>query len=326
MNYLLYVISLVAVYGILTVALNLAVGCTGILSLAQAAIMGIGAYAAGIFHLTTYAFFNALLFLGVGSIIHALGGDGDIRQMGELKKHLPITFWTFLVAALAISGIPGFSGFFSKVEILWKSLSGGHPYGWAVGTVVAGMTSFYMFRLLYLTFYGDFRGKKKAPEHIQESPPSMGVPLILLGVLSLFGGLGGLRKLLGGGDWLGRFLAPVFESPGVRHRVYHTSGFEFLIMGIFVFVVLVGIALAYLMYRKAPELPQKAASKFRLAYHILYNKYFVDEIYNVVVAQPVVKGSNWLLRWVDDGAINKSVMLMASGVVLILGYFILQVL
>ncbi len=180
--------------------------------------MGVGAYAAGIFHLMTHAFFKGLLFLGAGSVMHAMSGELDMRNMGGLRKKTPITYWTFFIACLAIAGIPGFSGFFSKDEILWKAFSSpqGHLLIWLLAAVTAGMTAFYMFRLFFGTFHGECRASDEVKHHIHESPRIMTVPLMILAVLSLVGGYVGIPALLGGGNAIEQFLAPVFghaETP-----------------------------------------------------------------------------------------------------------------
>src|SRR4030066_1979253 len=173
---------------------------------------GVGAFTAGIFHLTTHAFFKALLFLGSGSVIHALSGEQDMQKMGSLKKRLPVTFTTMFIATLAISGIPGLSGFFSKDEILWKSFSSGHGHVglWLVGTAAAGITAFYMFRLVFLTFFGPSRMAPEVEKHVHESPYSMTVPLMLLAVLSVAGGWIGIPEALGGHNDFEAWLSPVF--------------------------------------------------------------------------------------------------------------------
>src|SRR5947208_5457691 len=192
------------------------------------AAVGLGAYAAGIFHLVTHAFFKALLFLGAGSVIHGLSGEQDLRKMGGLWKKIPVTFVTLLAATLAISGIPGLAGFFSKDEILGKSCL--PPYGstvlWAVGWITAGMTAFYMFRLMFMTFWGKSRVDHAVEHHIHESPWSMLAPLVVLAALSVTGGYVNWPKSLGGSEAFGRFLEPVFENPAALSPREFGSGLE----------------------------------------------------------------------------------------------------
>src|SRR5947207_1680852 len=211
---------------------------------------GAGAFAAGIFHVMTHAFFKALLFLGAGSVIHALSGEQDMRKMGGLWKKIPVTFVTLLAATLAISGIPGLAGFFSKDEILWKSFSS--PYGstllWAVGWITAGMTAFYMFRLMFMTFWGKSRVDHAVEHHIHESPWSMLGPLVVLAALSVAGGYVNWPKSLGGSEAFGRFLEPVFENPAALAAREWSHSVEMELMGLSVAIALAGILVAHLAY------------------------------------------------------------------------------
>ncbi|HDZ11095.1 MAG TPA: NADH-quinone oxidoreductase subunit L, partial [Bacteroidetes bacterium] len=282
--------------------------------------VGVGAFAAGIFHLMTHAFFKALLFMGAGSIMHAMSNSTDMRMMGGLKKKMPITYWTFLMATLAISGIPGFSGFFSKDEILWQSLAGayGNFWIWLVGVITAGLTAFYMFRAVYMTFHGELRAKKEIAEHVHEAPSTMTVPLLILGVLAVIGGYIGIPKILGGSNPFEHFLDPVFEkSLEIRHAaglVPHISGesarvLELPLMGLTFVIVLVGIGFAYLMYLKRPELPGIWTKKINYVYQLVFNKYYVDEIYETLIVNPMAAISeSFLWKFVDvkiiDGFIN----------------------
>ena len=274
---------------------------------------GVGAFAAGIFHLTTHAFFKALLFLGSGSVIHALSGEQDMRKMGSLKKRLPVTFTTMFVATLAISGIPGLSGFFSKDEILWKSFSSGHGHVglWLVGTVAAGITAFYMFRLIFMTFFGDSRMDPEVEKHVHESPYSMTVPLMLLAVLSVGGGWIGIPEALGGHNYFEAWLAPVFGhgSGGAAHGGgHHSLALEYLLMAGSVGVALFGIGLAWYLYRARPEVPKEIARKVPGLYDVVLNKYYVDEIYDAAIVRRIVNGSLWLWEAFDatfiDGIVN----------------------
>ncbi|MGE5189716.1 MAG: NADH-quinone oxidoreductase subunit L [Gemmatimonadota bacterium] len=277
---------------------------------------GVGAFTAGIFHLMTHAFFKALLFLGSGSVIHALAGEQDMRNMGGLKKYLPVTFWTMFIATLAISGIPGLSGFFSKDEILWQSYSSphGHVVLWAVGTAAAGITAFYMFRLVFMTFYGDSRMNPQVEKQVHESPRSMTVPLAILGVLSLVGGWVGIPAVLGGANRFEHWLAPVFghaapaAAEGAEAAAHHPAALELGLMAGSVAVALLGIALAYYLYRVRPAKPAAIAAKVPGIYDVVLNKYYVDELYDVVFVRRIVNGSIWLWQAFDaafiDGIVN----------------------
>jgi NADH-quinone oxidoreductase subunit L len=273
---------------------------------------GVGAFTAGIFHLMTHAFFKALLFLGSGSVIHALSGEQDMRKMGSLKKHLPITFTTMFIATLAIAGIPGLSGFFSKDEILWKAFSS--PHGnivlWAIGALAAGVTAFYMFRLVFLTFFGASRMDPRVEKHVHESPFSMTVPLMLLAVFSVIGGWVGIPEVLGGHNYFEEWLAPVFAhgAAGSHGAAHHPVALELGLMAGSVAVALCGIGLAYYLYRVRTEKPEKIAKTVPVLYDVVYNKYYVDEIYDVVIVRRIVDGSVWLWKAFDaafiDGIVN----------------------
>ena len=289
---------------------------------------GVGAFTAAIFHLMTHAFFKALLFLGSGSVIHAMGGEQDLRKMGGLKKALPLTTLTFLAATLAIAGVPGFSGFFSKDEILWKSFGEGNAYHlgspllWLAGIVAAGLTTFYMFRLVFLCFYGEGRMDAETAHHLHESPKVMTVPLLVLAVLSVVGGWVGIPKSLSfGADLNGfeRYLAPVFEAgvaqtagEGARMggQATHAQGVsstEYLLMLVALGVVAAGFALAYRFYRSRPEIPQRLAESFPTLAALLANKYYVDELYDGAVIRPYL-GACRLFHAFDarvvDGVVN----------------------
>jgi NADH-quinone oxidoreductase subunit L len=277
---------------------------------------GVGAFSAGIFHLMTHAFFKGLLFLAAGSVIHAVGGEQDMRKMGGLKSYIPWTFLTMGIATLAIAGIPPLAGFWSKDEILWKAYQISPVY-WAVGVVTAFITSLYMFRLLYMTFFGDYRGAP-ADSHgggsghdahghgePHESPMVMVAPLIILAILSLVGGLVGI------GNRFEHFLAPVFapalgSTEAVEGASHNT---ELLLMGLSVAVVLLGWWLAYLLYYKRPELPQKIADGLGGFYQTVVHKYYVDELYAVLFVKPLINGSTRILwqgvdRKIIDAAVN----------------------
>lgn len=280
---------------------------------------GVGAFAAGIFHLMTHAFFKALLFLGSGSIIHALHHQQDMRHMGGLRKYLPTTFWTFAAATLAISGIPPFSGFFSKDEILWQSFAGPYAYRlfWALGTLAAGITAFYMFRCLFMTFFGEERFDEHTREHLHESPKRMTIPLQILAIGAIFSGFFGVPHVLQTGPLkifhslnLERFLEPsIYTVPGsIPAKSHHFSAsVELGMMGLSVGIALVGILIAYLMYIKNPDLPARFTSSIGVLYNLVFRKYFVDEIYNALIIQPLLAFSRFL-AWVDrniiDGIVN----------------------
>ena len=305
---------------------------------------GVGAFSAGIFHLMTHAFFKGLLFLAAGSVIHAVGGEQDMRRMGGLRKKIPWTFWTMTAATLAISGIPGFAGFFSKDAILWRAYQASWVY-WLVGVVTALITSFYMFRLWFLTFFGEYRGEANrvhgdgghsadqahgAHGHggIHESPWVMVVPLVILAVLSVIGGYVGVPGSLGGNDQFDKFLGPVFHGSApanAQNAVVGEKGApeqetegsepksgastELMFTGISVFAALLGFGLAWLLYYKSPELPERMAASFSGVYRTLVHKYYIDELYGVLFVKPLIDGSTRILwqgvdRNIIDAAVN----------------------
>lgn len=270
---------------------------------------GVGAYITGIFHLVTHSFFKALLFLGSGSVIHGLGGEQDMRKMGGLKKYMPTTHTTFLIGTLAIAGIPPFAGFFSKDEILLDAFTKGSLLLWGLGAFAALLTAFYMFRLLFMTFYGKSNMTKHVEEHVHESPMSILIPLLVLALLSILGGFIGFPTA----SAINSFLSPVIggghhgmADGGDLHHV--SNSLMFSMMGISTGIATVGILLAYLMYIKQPDLPAKIVGKFKLIYTIIYNKYYVDEIYDAIIVKPTVKTSFILWKIVDvkiiDGFVN----------------------
>jgi NADH-quinone oxidoreductase subunit L len=266
--------------------------------------VGVGAYSAGIFHLMTHAFFKGLLFLAAGSVIHALSGEQDMRKMGGLKAHVPATYRVFLVGALAIAGVPGLSGFFSKDEILAAAFASGHYVVWALGLVGATMTAFYMFRLIFLTFSGKERIAPDAKPHLHESPAVMIVPLQILAVLSIAGGYIGLPHVLGGRNWFSRFL----ESSTGHHEWPLSAGTELLLMFISAVIALAGIYAAYWVYRKKDGLPAKnLAERLRTVYRIVSRKYYVDEFYNGVIVAGVLRTgrfASWFDSRVIDGLVD----------------------
>ena len=390
--------------------------------------MGAGAFAAGIFHLYTHAFFKALLFLGSGAVIHALAGEQDIRRMGGLKKDLPITYWTFLVGAMAIAGVPLLSGFFSKDEILFRTFANGFPVLWGVGAATALLTAIYMFRLVFLTFHGeragahhgagddggshhgghgdhgdsDHRGhgghrdsdqaNHAAGGHLHDAPPSMAIPLIILAIGSVLAGYVGVPHLLGGANRIERFLEPSFHArpvgsgfPGpsvvegsrtedassVGSGFSRTAGegehaaaagepasseaegegetLEATLMGVSIVLALGGIGIAWYFFRRRREAADAMAARFAGIHRLLLGKYFVDELYDAVIVQPiknvstvflwrgfdagvidgavngagqVVRGGGSALRRLQTGSVRVYAASLFLGVVLILGYYL----
>ncbi len=260
--------------------------------------LGLGAYTAGMFHVVTHAFFKALLFLGAGSVIHALHHEQDIRNMGGLRKYMPITFITFAIATLAISGIPPFAGFFSKDEIL-LNLYLKSPILWGLGVLGSAMTAFYMFRLFFLTFLGDFRGTEEQKHHLHESPFSMTLPLILLAVLSIGGGLLNIPEVfVKNGDKLNDFLAPIYEvskklNPKLfaAHEISHST--EYMLMGISVLVAIASIVFAYIKFVANKNVPKAEAEQTGVG-KVLANKYYVDELYDAIFVKPIQRLSRFL--------------------------------
>jgi NADH-quinone oxidoreductase subunit L len=312
--------------------------------------MGVGAYAAGIFHLYTHAFFKALLFLGSGAVIHALAGEQDLRNMGGLKKALPVTYWTFLIGAIAIAGVPPLAGFFSKDEILWRTFSGGHTILWAIGMATAFLTATYMFRLVFLAFHGERRHDGPSPaaahppsttahqaphdphgvhgDHLHDAPPAMALALIVLAIGSVVAGFVGVPHALGGRNLIETFLEPSFEAhemapanpefqvvqgragePRVELHEQAPEGgderTELLLMGVSTGLALAGIGLASYFWLRNRAAATRVARSATPIYTLLLNKYYVDEIYDAVIVQPI-KGVSTLLLWkgVDVGLID----------------------
>jgi len=331
--------------------------------------MGVGAYAAGIFHLYTHAFFKALLFLGSGAVIHALGGEQDLRRMGGLKRDLPITFWTFLIGSIAIAGVPGFAGFFSKDEILFRTFASGHTVLWTVGILTALLTAVYMFRLVFLAFYGErapapvapahpeeeepaahrASGAAHAPDathpthpaHLHDAPPAMALALVVLAIGSVVAGYASL------GGRFERFLEPSFAPERVQEVA--DRGLETTLMIVSIVVALGGIAIAAYFFLRNRPAADRMAERFAGPRRLLEHKYYVDEIYDAAIVQPIwIVSENALWKFVDarviDGAVNGvgetvssasdilrrvqtgSVRAYAAslflGVVLILGYYL----
>src|ERR1700733_844835 len=275
--------------------------------------LGVGAYASGVFHLMTHAFFKGLLFLAAGSVIHAMGGDQEMPHMGGLRSNIPITFWCMFIATFAIAGIPGFAGFFSKDEIL-EAARASNIWLWLLGLIGAGFTSFYMFRLIFLTFFGEPRYDEHKV-HVHESPYNMTVPLILLAILSTVGGWVAAPHLVGGADYFEKFLHPVFAAyaPATAETAVEAAepaGMMLLhaLTGWPVLIALIGLLLAWWFYIKSPQTPKKLADSLRAPYTLILHKYYVDELYNAAIIQPLLWiSTNVLWHVVDETVIDGSV-------------------
>ena len=329
--------------------------------------MGVGAFTAGVFHLMTHAFFKACLFLGSGSVIHAMhhalhhahlhDDPQDMRNMGGLRKFMPVTHATFAVSCLAIAGIPFFSGFFSKDEILWWTFAStrGSKLVWAIGAVAACMTAFYMFRCLYMTFYGEQRTNKKAKDHVHESPWVITLPLVVLASLAAIGGFVGIPHVIDVfhvGNRLEHFLAPVFHHSQELYKIeaHGTASTEISLMVLSVVIAVIGISAATVMYLKNPSLPAKFTAAFSRLHRWVFNKWYVDELYDVLFvnstkkfatfcwkgfdvkvvdgivngAGKVVSALSTALRHTQTGFIHNYALTMVFGVVVMLAVFILK--
>ncbi len=282
--------------------------------------MGVGAFAGGVFHLLTHAFFKACLFLGSGSVIHAMGGEQDMRKMGGLRKHLPITFLTFLAATMALCGFPPFAGFMSKDEILWHAFALGHPWIWLLTWAGAGLTAFYMFRQVYMTFFGEFRGTHEQEHHLHESPPSMSYVLIVLGALSVFGGFMMLPHFIADFKPFEEFLEPVFASaltrramdighPSLRLEIGHSLLAITMAGG--------GWFLADLIYRRGVLSAETFSGLFNgQLYEWVSNKYYVDEFYFAAVVSPYLmlcRVAGWFDGHIVDWIVNFTAQLTVFG-------------
>lgn len=312
--------------------------------------LGVGAFSAGVFHVVTHAFFKACLFLGSGAVILAMHHEQDIQKMGGLKKYIPITFWTFLVATIAIAGIPPFAGFFSKDEILWQAFSRGSVVLWLMGALGALFTAFYMFRLVYLTFYGKerFDVHHHTPHEVNWK---MWFPLVVLAALSIAGGFLGVPHVLGGGNAFEQWLAPVLERGqeiSALHVEESSTALELSLMAASVIIALVGIAVAFVYYRKKVTLANQEA-RLGGIYRLMHNKFYVDEIYDTLVVQPIYHLSNSVLykivdvriidgivnglgavtetgantiRRMQTGVVQNYAVLIVVGVVVVVGYLV----
>jgi NADH-quinone oxidoreductase subunit L len=257
--------------------------------------LGLGAYEVAVFHVITHAFFKACLFLGSGSVIHGLHGEQDMRKMGGLKKAMPITFWTMLISSLAISGVPFFSGFFSKDEILMVAFHHNIPL-WFIGTIASVMTAFYMFRLMFLTFYKDFRGTEEQKHHLHESPSLITFPLVVLAILAAIGGLVSLP--FAEYNWLNGYLAPLFTKVTTEE---HGLGFtEYSLMGVAVIGAFLGILIAYRKYIQRHNVPCEDLQISGFS-KVLYNKYYVDEVYDSLFVRPINGASKFFRDYVETG-------------------------
>jgi NADH-quinone oxidoreductase subunit L len=277
---------------------------------------GVGAFSAGIFHLMTHAFFKALLFLGAGSVIHAMGGEQDLMRMGGLRKHTPVTFRTMFAGALAIAGIFPLAGFFSKDEILWSAWRNGHPWIWLFGLATAGMTAFYMFRLIFLAFFGEERFDEHTRHHLHESPWVMTGPLVVLGILSVVGGFVGTPAWLGlGANQFEHFLEPslAYALPHEANEASHSL--EFVFAAVSVAVALTGIAIAYRLYVSRPATADAVAARWSSLHRVLKNKYYVDEAYDGAIVHPTMNCSTrFLWKGFDAGFIDGAVNGVGSAV------------
>lgn len=308
--------------------------------------LGLGSFTAGIFHMATHAFFKALLFLGAGSVIHALHHEQDIRKMGGLKKYLPTTYLTFLIGVLAISGLPPFAGFFSKDEILAAAFARKEYIVWGVALFASMLTAFYMFRLFFLTFLGKSRASEEKLHHIHESPQAITFPLIVLAVLSAVGGFMGVPEALGGSHWLEGFLSPVFEQShsGEGHALSHST--EYMLMAGVVGLTLIIIAFAYSRYVSKNHVPVEEGKIEGSVQRTLYNKYYIDEIYDAIVVRPLywisqqfysiiersgidalvnssgkgLQSGSRFARLLQTGALGYYIFIMVIGIALLLAY------
>ncbi|WP_159636567.1 NADH-quinone oxidoreductase subunit L [Sphingobacterium composti Ten et al. 2007 non Yoo et al. 2007] len=266
--------------------------------------LGVGAYTAAFFHVLTHAFFKALLFLGAGSVIHGMHHEQDMRKMGGLKKYMPITYATMLLGTIAIAGIPPLSGFFSKDEILAFTFESSTLL-WGLGFVGALFTAFYMFRMLFLTFFGKFRGTEEQAHHLHESPIQMTLPLIVLAVLSVLGGIINLPSALGGGNWLANFLSPIFSYSNARVAEVHLNHTtEYILMAVSALAAIIMAVVAYQKYVKKSEVPQEDGVEQGTLYNLSYKKLYVDELYATLFVKPLNGLSKFFYKVVDKAGID----------------------
>ena len=331
--------------------------------------MGVGAFSAGIFHLYTHAFFKALLFLGSGAVIHALHGEQDLRKMGGLRKELPITYWTFLIGAIAIAGVPGLAGFFSKDEILGQAYTTGHTTLWVIGILTALLTATYMFRLVFLAFHGKPRGglapvhdEGARPHHLHDAPPAMALALIVLAIGSVGAGYVGVPAVLGGHNEIEHYLAPSFEthapaftlvSGPVAEQIATALAAERMtemgLMSISIAVAFAGIGVAWYFFIRNPKAADAVAESAAPVHDLLLHKYYVDEVYDAAIVEPIVsvsRGGLWkivdarlidgavngagsfvnlsagLLRRLQTGSVRVYAVSLMLGAVMVLGYYV----
>ncbi|SEL52131.1 NADH-quinone oxidoreductase subunit L [Parapedobacter koreensis] len=270
--------------------------------------LGVGAFTGAFFHVITHAFFKALLFLGAGSVIHAMSDEQDMRSMGGLKKHLPVTYVTMLIGTIAIAGIPPLSGFFSKDEILAYAFAD-NPLLWGLGFIGALFTAFYMFRMLFLTFFGQFRGTVEQAAHLHESPASMTIPLIVLAGLAAIGGLINVPSALGGSHALAEFLSPVFADSAAKAGAFHLEhSTEYILMGVSALAAVIMAIAAYRQYVSKATVPVADDAPRGVLARLSYRKFYVDEVYDALIVRPLNALSVFLYRMVDksgiDGVVN----------------------
>ncbi|WP_410479240.1 NADH-quinone oxidoreductase subunit L [Pedobacter nototheniae] len=285
--------------------------------------LGVGAYTGSFFHVLTHAFFKALLFLGAGSVIHAMHHEQDMRHMGGLRKKLPVTFLTMMIGTIAIAGLPPFSGFFSKDEILANAYEHNKVL-WAIGLFTAFLTAFYMFRMMFLTFSGKYRGTHHAENHIHESPKAMTIPLIILAILAAIGGVINIPHVFGGNEWLAHWLS----GAGVaQHELSLDHTTEYALMGVSVLAALAATIYAYSKYVKGAHVPVADEAPRSALAKLSYNKFYLDEIYDFLITKPLDALSKFFYRILDnkviDGIVNglgwgtneasKGVRLLQSG-------------
>jgi NADH-quinone oxidoreductase subunit L len=277
--------------------------------------LGLGAFSTGVFHMATHAFFKALLFLCAGSVIHAMSGEQDIRRMGGLKKYIPVTFITFFIGVLAISGIPPFAGFFSKDEILAKAFEHSTAL-WILAVIASLLTAFYMFRLMFLAFFGNVRASSETMSHIHESPKTMTVPLMILAVLSTVAGFFGMPEVFSSQHALNNFLDPVFAaSSGLVDAEPVSHATEYILMAVIVSITAVMIIAAYLRYVKGNRVPAGENEKLSPVHNMVYQKYFVDEMYSSLIEKPLIWMSSVFDRVVEQLGIDRIVNGFGTAVV-----------
>ncbi|MFA6456910.1 MAG: NADH-quinone oxidoreductase subunit L [Bacteroidota bacterium] len=310
--------------------------------------VGVGAFSAGLFHVMTHAFFKALLFLGSGAVIHAMHEEQDIQKMGGLQKYMPWTFRTFAIGSFAIAGFPLLSGFFSKDEILWKAFADGAPWMWAIATLAAGVTAFYMFRLVSLTFLGKERFDHHHL-HPHEAPKTMLIPLLVLALFSIIGGYVGIPHVLGGHNYFEEFLEPVFAGANEKMMLplHDSASLELGLMATSVAIGLLGIYAGWKIYTERTEIAEATAKRFSGLYKLLWNKYFVDEMYDAVVVNPIkqssdkflwkifdvkvidntinfsakfVEATSGIFRRIQTGVVQSYAIIFVAGILLIIGY------